>query len=38
MSAEERKDKAERLRSLIESEDVVDWLCNQLESVVKLKL
>jgi trehalose 6-phosphate synthase len=38
MPADERKEKAERLRSLIEAEDIVDWLCKQLETVVKLGL
>jgi trehalose 6-phosphate synthase len=34
----ERKEKAGRLRSLIESEDIVDWLCQQLEAIIKLGL
>ena len=38
MPADERKEKAERLRSLIESEDIVDWLCKQLETIVELGL
>jgi len=38
MPTEERKERAERLRSLIEREDIVDWLCNQLETIVKLGL
>ncbi len=38
MSSEERKERAERLRSLIEREDIVDWLCRQLEEIVKLNL
>jgi trehalose 6-phosphate synthase len=38
MPADERKEKAERLRSLIESEDIVDWLCKQLQVVVDLRL
>jgi trehalose 6-phosphate synthase len=38
MPTDERKEKAERLRSLIESEDIVDWLCKQLETIVKLGL
>jgi trehalose 6-phosphate synthase len=38
MPAEERKEKADRLRSLIENEDIVDWLCKQLETIVKLGL
>ncbi|NJD60354.1 MAG: trehalose-6-phosphate synthase, partial [Anaerolineae bacterium] len=35
---EERKQKAERLRTLIEREDIVDWLCKQLDTVVRLAL
>jgi len=38
MPAEERKEKAERLRSLIEKEDIINWLCQQLETIVKLGL
>jgi hypothetical protein len=38
MSADERKGRAEQLRSLIEGEDIVDWLCQQLETIVKLGL
>ncbi len=38
MPTEERKERAERLSSLIEREDIVDWLCRQLEEVVKLQL
>jgi hypothetical protein len=38
MPEAERKEKADRLRGLIESEDIVDWLCKQLETVVKLGL
>ena len=38
MPADERKERAERLRSLIEMEDIDDWLCKQLETVVKLGL
>jgi trehalose 6-phosphate synthase len=38
MPVEERKERSERLRSLIEREDIVDWLCNQLEEIVRLKL
>jgi trehalose 6-phosphate synthase len=38
MPDEERKEKAQRLRSSIEKEDIVDWLCKQLEAVVKLGL
>ncbi len=35
---DERKEKAERLRGLIEKEDIVDWLCKQLDAVVELGL
>jgi hypothetical protein len=38
MPEAERKDKADRSRNLIESEDIVDWLCKQLEAIVKLGL
>lgn len=38
MPANERKGRAERLRSLIENEDIVQWLCQQLETIIKLKL
>ncbi len=38
MRDEDRKERAERLRSLIEQADIVDWLCNQLEEIVKLGL
>jgi trehalose 6-phosphate synthase len=38
MPDEERKEKAQRLRNSIEKEDIVDWLCKQLEAVVKLGL
>ena len=34
----ERHEKAERLRHLVEQEDVVDWLCKQLETIAKLNL
>ncbi len=34
----ERKLKAERLRSLIEREDIVDWLCKQLDTIIRLRL
>ena len=36
MPPDERKEKAERLRSLIEREDIVDWLCGQLKTIVEL--
>ena len=38
MPAEERRAKAERLRSLIESQDIVDWLNQQLSTIIKLHL
>ncbi len=38
MPAAERKDRAERLSRLIEREDIADWLCRQLEEIVKLRL
>jgi trehalose 6-phosphate synthase len=38
MPAEQRKEKADRLRSLVEGEDIFDWLCKQLDMVVKLGL
>ena len=38
MPLEERRAKAERLRSLIESQDIVDWLNQQLSAIIKLHL
>jgi trehalose 6-phosphate synthase len=38
MPLEDRKARAERLQDLIEKEDIVDWLCKQLESVSRLGL
>jgi trehalose 6-phosphate synthase len=38
MSSAERRERAGRLRWLIEREDIADWLCRQLESVVELNL
>jgi trehalose 6-phosphate synthase len=38
MPDEDRKQKAERLRSLIEHEDIVDWLCKQLDTIIRLRL
>jgi trehalose 6-phosphate synthase len=38
MPAEERREKAGRLRSLIEGHDIVDWLNQQLNAIIKLKL
>jgi trehalose 6-phosphate synthase len=38
MPAEERRQRAEGLRSSIEHEDIVEWLCKQLETIARLKL
>lgn len=38
MPMAERREKAERLRSLIESHDIVDWLNQQLSAIIRLKL
>jgi trehalose 6-phosphate synthase len=38
MPRDERHQKADRLRWLIENDDIVDWLYQQLETVEKLKL
>ena len=38
MPAEERRERAERLRWLIEREDITAWLCRQLETIVELDL
>lgn len=38
MPAEERREKGERLRSLIESQDIVDWLNQQLSTIIQLHL
>jgi trehalose 6-phosphate synthase len=38
MPDEERKERAERLRSIVERADIVDWLCRQLETIQELKL
>lgn len=38
MPSTERQTRAERLRKLIEDDDIVSWLCKQLEAVVKLGL
>jgi trehalose 6-phosphate synthase len=38
MSPRERQERANRLRWLIEREDISDWLCRQLESVTELGL
>jgi trehalose 6-phosphate synthase len=37
MPTGERRERARRLRGLIELEDITDWLCRQLESVTELK-
>jgi trehalose 6-phosphate synthase len=38
MSRGERRERAERLRCLIESQDIVDWLRQQLSTILKLHL
>jgi trehalose 6-phosphate synthase len=38
MPAEERRERARRLRWLIEGEDITAWLCRQLETIVELGL
>jgi trehalose 6-phosphate synthase len=38
MPAEERQERADRLRSIIEQHDIVDWLQEQLSAIVRLKL
>jgi trehalose 6-phosphate synthase len=38
MPAEERQERADRLRRLIEAEDIVAWLCRQLQMLVHLNL
>ena len=38
MPAEERQEQAQRLRWLIEREDIAAWLCRQLETVIELNL
>jgi trehalose 6-phosphate synthase len=38
MSPEERSERSERLRWLIEREDITAWLCRQLEAVAELNL
>ncbi len=38
MDPEERHERAQRLRWLIEREDITAWLCHQLESVMELNL
>jgi trehalose 6-phosphate synthase len=38
MPIEERRERAGRLRWLVEREDITDWLCRQLETVVELNV
>ncbi|HEX6270972.1 MAG TPA: trehalose-6-phosphate synthase [Anaerolineales bacterium] len=38
MRLQERRQRAQRLRSLIEQQDIADWLCQQLDTMIKLKL
>lgn len=38
MPSNERRERAERLRSLIEDQDIVDWLHRQLNTIIKLDL
>ncbi|MFQ5593609.1 MAG: trehalose-6-phosphate synthase [Anaerolineae bacterium] len=38
MASEERRERVEWLRGLIEREDITAWLCSQLETVTKLRL
>jgi trehalose 6-phosphate synthase len=38
MPEHERRERAERLRDLIEREDIEDWLCRQLETIQELGL
>jgi trehalose 6-phosphate synthase len=38
MPAEERRERAERLRHLIERQDITDWLCQQLSTIVRTDL
>jgi trehalose 6-phosphate synthase len=38
MPFEERRERADRLRHLVEGEDIVDWLCLQLEAIARLGL
>jgi trehalose 6-phosphate synthase len=38
MPEKERQERAERLRRLIEQEDILDWMCKQLEAIVELNL
>jgi hypothetical protein len=38
MAPEKRREQAERLRWLVEREDITAWLCHQLETVQELNL
>ena len=38
MSSEEKKERAQRLRWIINKEDIVDWFCRQLSAVNELNL
>jgi trehalose 6-phosphate synthase len=38
MPYEERRERADRLRHLVEGEDIVAWLCLQLEAIARLGL
>jgi len=38
MPAEERRERGQRLRTLVEENDIEMWLCSQLETVTRLKL
>jgi trehalose 6-phosphate synthase len=38
MPVEERRERAQRLRSIVEQQDIADWLCQQLSTMVKLNL
>jgi trehalose 6-phosphate synthase len=38
MPAEERRERAQRLQTLVEQNDIVDWLHQQLRAIVQLKL
>jgi trehalose 6-phosphate synthase len=38
MSTEERHERAQRLSWIVEKEDITDWLCSQLETVIDLDL
>jgi trehalose 6-phosphate synthase len=38
MPSGERRERANRMRRLIEREDITDWLCRQLDSVTELNL